>query len=148
MKLLANTTFRWGDWASFEARLVPLLLDAADAGAQVVLDESQSLVPVAGGSLKESGAKSTEWTGTKVLGKVRYDAPHAAFVEFGTGLRGMGTYPFALPETGVPITGNWVYDYKQQDWPGQIAQPYLRPALDNKRADILAAFRSALAAAV
>ena len=145
MKLLANTSFRWNDWTSFESRLVPRLLDAANDSAAAVLDESQVLVPVASGSLKDSGEKSSEWTGSKVLGHVRYTAPHAAFVEFGTGLRGMGTYPFALPESGVPITGNWVYDYKQQDWHGQIAQPYLRPALDNKREFILQAFRHALA---
>ncbi len=144
MKLSATPSVKFGSFAALEARLVPKLMKGAAAGAQAVYDESQIRVPVAGGTLKTSGSTSVEWKGTKVTGYVMYSAGHAAFVEFGTGIVGRGTYPFDLPTSGVPITGEWVYDYKQQDWRGMVAQPYLRPALDICKQQILDAFQEAL----
>lgn len=144
MKLSATPTVKFGSFASLEALIVPKLMKGAAAGSQAVLAESQIRVPVAGGSLKASGSTSVEWKGTSVKGYVMYSAGHAAFVEFGTGIVGRGTYPFELPTEGVPFTGEWVYDYKQQDWRGMVAQPYLRPALDICRQQILDAFQDAL----
>ena len=74
-------------------------------------------------------------------------APYAAFVEYGTGLRGAGTYPYELPSEGVPYTGSWVYDYKRQNWQGHAAQPFMRPALDTARPEIRAIFGRNVAAA-
>ena len=142
MNIRARSSFRAGDFARLEARIVPRIMAAVDEGTQAVLDESLRLVPVASGELASSGGKEVEWTGQKVQGFVSYDALHAAFVEFGTGLRGMGTYPFDLPQTGTPFTGSWVYDWRGQGWIGHVAQPYIRPALDNCRDQILGAFRS------
>lgn len=34
-----------------------------------------------------------------------------AYVEYGTGLVGQGTYKGETPQNGVPITGNWEYYY-------------------------------------
>lgn len=144
MKLSATPTVKFGNFAAIEAMIVPKLMKGAAAGSAIVLAESQVLVPVAGGSLKASGSTSVEWKGTRVTGYVMYSAGHAAFVEFGTGIVGRGTYPFDLPTEGVPFTGEWVYDYKQQDWRGMVASPYLRPALDLCRQQILDAFRDAL----
>jgi len=140
MNFRARSTFRAGSFARLEAALVPKIQAAVDQGAAAVLAESQALCPVASGELKASGKKIVAWEGRRVTGYVEYDAGHAAFVEFGTGLAGRGTYPFSLPESGTPITGSWVYDYKGQNWPGMVAQPYIRPALDNRREDVRAAF--------
>ena len=141
MNLRATPTFRAGDWSRFEAALVPRLTAAAREAAGVVLAESQTLVPRRTGELAESGHVGSQWIGQHVQSFVTYSAPHAAFVEFGTGLRGTGTYPYPLPQTGVPITGDWHYDYKGQNWPGMVSHAYLRPALDNGRAAALDAFR-------
>lgn len=145
MKLSATPTVRFGSFAALEALIVPKLIKGATAGSKIVLEESQVLVPVDGGKLKASGSFTVEWKGTSVVGYVMYTAGHAAFVEFGTGIVGRGTYPFDLPTEGVPFTGEWIYDYKQQDWRGMVAQPYLRPALDICRQQILDAFQEALA---
>ena len=119
-------------------------MKAAQAGSDVVLNLSQELVSVQSGDLRSSGRTRVEWVGTSVKGYIEYTAHHAAFVEFGTGLTGRGTYPYELPVAGVPFTGGWVYDYKQQNWVGMQSRPYLRPALDSGRPRVLAAFSEAL----
>ncbi len=140
MNIRANATFKAGDFARLESLLVPRLIAAVDAATELVLGASQQLVPVDTGDLVSSGGREVQWKGQKVTGSVSYTSAHASFVEFGTGLIGSGTYPYPLPESGVPITGSWIYDYKHQNWKGHIAQPYLRPALDLSHDGIIAGF--------
>jgi hypothetical protein len=144
MNLRAKSTFRAGDFARLESRIVPLLLAGAKDAGDVILNDAQGRAPVVTGDLKDSGAVQVQWKGQRVTSLVTFSAGHAAFVEFGTGIRGRGTYPYDLPQTGTPVTGSWVYDYKNQDWKGFAAQPYLRPALDSGRYGALAAFKAAL----
>ena len=141
MNIRAHATFRAGDFARLEARIVPKIMAAVDEGTQAVLDESRTLVPVDTGELASSGGKEVTWAGHKVTGAVSYTAPWAAFNEMGTGIRGEGTYPYPLPQTGVPITGSWIYHYRIPTWTGMAARPFLRPALDFARDQIMAAFR-------
>lgn len=142
MNFRAAATFRPADLVALESRLVPKLVTAVTEACDVVTAEAQTLAPVVSGALRESiHTASVELVGTVVSGSVVADAPHAQFVEFGTGLQGEGTYPGELPQTGVPVTGAWVYDYKDQNWPGRAAQPYMRPALDNSHGAIVDAFR-------
>ena len=134
MNLRANATFKAGSFARLEALLVPKITAGAQAGADAVLEISQGLVPVDTGALKSSGHTQVEWTGTKVSGYVTFGGggvDYAAYVEFGTGRRGA-----ASPGAGP-------YPYKQ-DWPGMVAPPYCRPALDIGRPEVLEAFREAL----
>ncbi len=140
MNIRANSTFQAGSFARLEALIVPRITAAVDAATALVLSTSQSLVPVDTGELVSSGGMEVQWKGQRVTGSVSYSSPHASFVEFGTGLIGSGTYPYPLPQEGVPITGSWIYDYKRQNWQGMSAQPYLRPALDQNRGEILALF--------
>lgn len=132
MNLKANASFKAGDFSRLEALLVPLLLNGAQAGANAVLEISQGLVPVDTGELKASGGTSVEWVGRKVTGYVVYTSPHAAFNEFGAGRRGE-----ASGHGGPGIS----YD---ANWPGMPGSPYIRPALDIGRAQVLTAFREAL----
>ncbi len=140
MNIRANVTFKAGSFARLEAVIVPRIIAAVDAGTEVILATSQQLVPVLGGSLLASGSRNTQWKSQLVTGTVMYTAPHAMFVEFGTGIIGSGTYPYELPQEGVPITGSWIYDYKMQNWQGMSARPYLRPALDNNLGNITSLF--------
>ncbi len=140
MNIRANATFKAGDFARFEALLVPRLIAAVDAATDLVLSTSQQLVPVDSGDLVSSGRRETQWKGQRVTGSVSYASAHASFVEFGTGIIGSGTYPYPLPQEGVPFTGSWIYDYKHQNWQGHVAQPYLRPALDQSHDGIVGAF--------
>jgi len=132
VNIRANATFRAGDFSRLESVLVPKLIAAVDQATELVLATSQQLVPVDTGDLVSSGGREVQWRGTKVMGSVSYTSAHASFVEFGTGLIGSGTYPFQLPQSGVPFTGSWIYDYKHQ--------PYLRPALDISHEGIIAGF--------
>ena len=131
MNLRANSTFRAGSFARLEALLVPRLTTGAQNAANAVLEISQGIVPVDTGELKSSGGTAVEWKGTTVTGFVTYGAYYAAYVEFGTGRRGAGS-------AGA---GPFSYD---QNWPGMVAQPYIRPALDQGRAQVMDAFKEAL----
>ena len=142
MNIRATSTFRAGDFARVEALIVPRIKAAVTVACAAVLEEASSLAPKETGELAASGQAQQQWIGTRVDGSVAFLAPYAAFVEFGTGLRGQGTYPYALPVEGVPYTGGWVYDFRRQNWQGHGAQPYLRPALDTRRDDIIGAFRA------
>jgi hypothetical protein len=128
----ARSTFRAGSFATLEALLVPKLTAGAQSAANIVLGISQSLVHVDTGELKASGKTTVEWVGTKVTGYVVYTSPHAAYNEFGTGLRGADSGEWRGP-----------YPYKQ-DWPGMTAIPFIRPAMDIGRAQVLTAWQAAL----
>lgn len=54
----------------------------------------------------------------KKEGRVYTNLEYATYVEFGTGVRGDGTYP----DSNKNLTYN-------QNWKGQVAQPYMYPAL-------------------
>lgn len=134
MKIRATSTFRPGNYAALEAQIVPRLIEGATVGANIVLDISQEQVPVDTGELKASGRVSVEQQGTVISGYIVYGGDgvdYAAYVEFGTGRRGAGS------------AGAGPYAYNQ-NWPGMVAEPYMRPALDIGRADVLDAFRAAL----
>ena len=134
MNLRAQSTFRAGSFANLEALLVPRLLTGARNAAQAVFVVSQGLVHVDTGELKASGVQPcpVEWTGTRVTGYVTYTAAHAAFNEFGTGRRGAASGQWAGP-----------YPYKES-WPGMAAIPFIRPAMDIARGQIITAFQEAL----
>ena len=80
--------------------------------------------------------------------------PHAAFVEFGTGVVGASnSYPYSFPE-GV----SWAYDVNghgkdgwtyigqdsQQHWTmGMPARPFMAPAASTMRSNVLSVYRKA-----
>jgi hypothetical protein len=147
MNLKAKAVFSGKNFAVFETALVAKLLVGAEAAANVVLGEADVNCPRGEtGDLAASGkvTVATMVKSQRVTSYVSYDAAYAAFVEFGVGLRGQGTYPYALPQTGVPITGSWQYDYRHVGWKGFHAQAFLRPALDTGRAGALDAFKACL----
>ena len=109
-------------------QIVAALLAAADVAGHTVLAEAQQIVPVDTGDLEASGAVDTVDNGSAVVSTVSFGTDHAAYVEFGTGQRGAGS----------PGAGPYPYN---PDWPGMVAQPYLRPALDSSRGEIVSAFQ-------
>ena len=115
------------------AKIRQAVILATEQSCDLILEEAQAICPVHTRELRDSGMRAVIAEESRAVGTVAFTAPHAAFVEFGTGVRGMGTYPGPLPTEGVPITGAWEYDYKHQNWIGHAAQPYLRPAVDIAR---------------
>jgi hypothetical protein len=71
-------------------------------------------------------------TGSTVVADVIFDSGHAAYVEYGTGIR------------GAESAGAGPYPYSPT-WAGMPAQPYLRPALDIAKDEVRQAFKDALA---
>jgi HK97 gp10 family phage protein len=122
---------------------------SVEQSCELIADEARSICPVDTGELRDSIVVVPPVVeGSTVVGGVAATAGHAAFVEFGTGLRGMGTYPGPLPQEGVPFTGSWVYDYKHQKWVGHASQSFMRPAVDAARDRIKGIFVSNVKMAV
>lgn len=128
MNFKAESRFTPVDLVKLQSLIVPKLVAAVTEGAEAVAAEAQTIVPVDTGELRESiGIGPVEVVGTTVQGSVEATAAHAAFVEFGTGQRGAAS----------PGAGEGPYS---PTWPGMAAQPYLRPALDTARSQIIAAY--------
>lgn len=142
--ITATATFTPGNVRGVLDLIVQVKLYAkVQRAQQIVTDEAKTLCPAITGELRDSIAPGDIINADdRVTGQVVASAGHAAFVEFGTGLKGSGTYPYPLPQENVPITGSWTYDYKGQGWIGMPSQPFLRPALDTARAAILGEFRA------
>jgi hypothetical protein len=142
--VLATSSFRAG--TSIKGVLDIIVQVRVHAAVQrsmaIVAEHARANVPVMSGELQSSiHVGAIENTGQQVVGTVVADAGHAAFVELGTGIRGRGTYPYPLPQQGVPYTGSWVYDYKRQNWIGGEARPFMRPGLESARTAILREFQ-------
>jgi HK97 gp10 family phage protein len=122
--------------------------EGCEAWADLVLVTAQDIVPVRTGELRDSGHLEKRVDSDGMTVDVVFDAPHAMFVEFGTGLRGRGTYPGELPTEGVPITGSWIYDYRNIKWLGMPAKPYMRPAFDENVGSAESIVRQAVMSAI
>lgn len=141
MNFRANATFSPVSISTIMDRLIPPATEANTESVALVKQTAQTLAPVHTGELREGIQGSVQWDRDEVRGEVVSTAPHSQFVEYGTGLTGSGTYPGELPKEGVPITGQWIYDYKNQGWKGMASQPYMLPALWANRENILAIYR-------
>jgi len=110
------------------------LVKGTQKATQRVEGSAKRLSPVRGGFLRESISRSTKQTANGAEGEVFTNAEYAAYMEFGTGLRGEASpsppkAPLPLRYTlEKPHKGGGNYAYK-----GVPAQPYLYPALmENK----------------
>lgn len=122
-----------GDLGQFIAvKLTPAAISATNAAAQIILAHAQDIVPVRSGDLRASGhVVEASADGKTAVAQVVFDAPYAAYVEFGTGRRGEAS----------AMAGAGPYS---QSWPGMEPRPYLRPALDSSRQEVNAAMANTL----
>ena len=128
MNFKATSRFTPRDLVRAQAAIVPRVVAAITAGCAAVVTEAQAIAPVETGEFRDSIAtESVELVGNVVTGTVSATAPHAAFVEFGTGIRGAAS----LGAGAGPYSTTW---------PGMAAQPTLRPAIDTARPAIRDAF--------
>lgn len=123
-----RATAQWtprNDAGRFIAQAIePATLDATEELGQIVLLEAQRIVRVDTGELQASGSVTVRDTGSSCVADIEFTAGHAAYVEYGTGIRGAGS----------PGAGPYPYNMK---WPGMVAQPYLRPALEIVRPEAI-----------
>jgi len=99
----------------------PRCAEATQASCELVQTIAKGYCPVDTGALQASIAISEPVEGdATVTQSVAPDMPYASYVEYGTGRRGDPSAPYAHVES----------------WPGQEAQPYMRPALDEARGQV------------
>ena len=136
------------------ADLEPLM----DKATLIVEAQAKKLAPVDDGLLRASIHPKVTTDGSKIIGTVYTACEYAPYVEFGTGIKGKGTYPYTVKGLRLKYRSTpWVYpnaDYGRYGFTptgkakkgksknaknataeffttsGHVAQPFMYPALD------------------
>ena len=137
IKGVDSLTKRFNNIANME------LKTAMNKATQLVHGQAKALAPADTGQLRGSIHMQVKDTGKELQGRVYTNVEYAAYVEFGTGVKGNGTYPYQVK--GLSLT------YKDKGWAyfdedkgemiytkGQKAQPYMYPALKQNEKTIKA----------
>jgi hypothetical protein len=130
MNFRASARFTPRDLVRVQASFVPRIVAAVTAGCGAVVEEAKVIAEPhvrSGDYIDSIHVGSVALVGTVVTGEVVADSEHAAFVEFGTGIRGAAS----------AMAGAGPYS---DTWPGMEAQAPLRSGLDVARPAIRAAF--------
>ena len=117
------------DFLDLGARILEIGREAEAAAAGVIaetakrtMEDARENAPVGEGIRREARlVDSFSYEAQGLQGAARVVNPHAAYVEFGTGVRG-------AQSVGAEVGGR--YD---ADWPGMAAQPYMYPAAQRAR---------------
>ena len=128
IKGVDRLTQRFNKIANIELR------GAVNKATQLVHGQAKALAPADTGLLRESIHMQVKDTGKAVEGRVYTNTEYAAYVEFGTGIKGNGTYPYQVEGLSLEYKDKgWAYfDEDKGEWiytKGQKAQPYMYPAL-------------------
>lgn len=117
------------------------LSQAMNKATALVHGQAKALAPSDTGGLRASIHMETKKKGNELVGRVYTAKEYASYVEFGTGSKGNGTYPYKVdglnleyrdtPWTYTPDGGETFYRTK-----GQVAQPYMYPALERNKKKI------------
>lgn len=158
VKGVAQVTRRFDRIAKME------LKTAMNKAIQLVHGQAGALAPSGDGDLRESIHMEVKENPNGVVGRVYTNVEYAAYVEFGTGTKGDGTYPYKVKGLNLEYASEpWYipvekideriasrYRFKKihgkggQDYyvcHGQAAQPYLYPALKNHERTIRKYFK-------
>lgn len=108
---------------------------------KIVHAQAKSLAPVDTGNLAGSIHMETKTIPNGVQGRVYTNLEYAPYVEFGTGVKGNGTYKYKIE--GLNLTykdKGWCYWSDKEDkliyTKGQKAQPYMYPALSRNKKEV------------
>lgn len=110
------------------------LKDAMVKATSLVHAQAKTLAPVDKGNLRGSIHQEVKQNAQIITGRVFTNVQYAPYVEFGTGSKGTGTYPYKIDGLNLSYRDTpWVYTpdggetfYHTE---GQVAQPYMYPAL-------------------
>lgn len=116
---------------------------------KVVHAQAKTLAPVNTGNLAASIHMEVNKKGENMEGRVYTNVQHAPYVEFGTGIKGNGSYPYKIkglnlsyrdtPWVFTPDGGETFYRTK-----GQVAQPFMYPALKQNEKYIKQLFKKGI----
>jgi len=121
--------------------------EAMQQAVLLVHGQAKELCPVDTGNLRSSIHPKVIIQGNSITGKVYTNVNYAPYVEFGTGSVGQGTYP--NPKVSLSYRDTpWIYTpdggetfYKTS---GQVAQPFLYPAITQNKTRITNMLKTAL----
>ena len=119
------------------------LKEAVQKATQLVYGQAKALAPADTGQLRGSIHMQVKDTGKEIQGRVYTNVEYASYVEFGTGIKGNGTYPYQVEGLNLEYKNKgWAYfDEDKGEWvytKGQKAQPYMYPALKQNEKTIKA----------
>lgn len=123
--------------------MIDRMLDSAELTSSVgkacalVEREAKKKAPKGTGELRRSITSKVERHGDQIEGTVYTPLEYAPYVEFGTGL---------FAENGGRQDVPWNYQDDEGNWhstSGQHPQPYMRPALNENREEILRIIKEA-----
>lgn len=102
----------------------------------MVYAQAKELAPVDEGYLAGSIRGKVKKIKDGYQGIVYTNMEYASYVEFGTGIKGDGTYPYKIEGLNLTYKSEpWVYYSEKEEkfifTTGQEAQPYMYPALKN-----------------
>lgn len=118
MNLSARAQFTPRDAGRFiAARITPGVIAGVTAASDYAMNAAKAIVPVDTGALRDSITAEVAPQTSSVFGRISAGMSYASYVEYGTGRRGDPSAPYPHVET----------------WPGMVAQPFMRPALDETR---------------
>jgi HK97 gp10 family phage protein len=109
--------------AIVSAKIRAAVRQSVEQACDLIKEEAQAIVPVRTGALRDSIGWSVADEDPIIVGTVSATMPYAGYVEWGTGRR------------GAESPGHGPYPYTMT-WPGMVAQPYMRPAVDTARGEI------------
>lgn len=117
---------------------------------KLVHAQAKLLAPVDTGNLAGSIHMEVKKKGKEMIGRVYTNLQYAPYVEYGTGSTGRGTYPYKTKGLKLSYRDTpWVYTpdggetfYRTE---GQVAQPYMYPALKNNEQQIKSLFKQGVA---
>lgn len=101
---------------------------------EIIATDARSLCPVDTGHLRESIQTRVIENKSQITGEVFTDVEYAPYVEFGTGQRGEKA---GLKREGINLAYN-------PDWAGMAPQPFMYPALEVHRDDIMEKLKAAV----
>lgn len=151
---MSDIDFEWSDGdpeefarklAEVEETLMEYLEEAMKTAVLLVESTAKELVPVDSGRLRSSIASEVEKVATNVIkGLVGTNVEYAKYVEFGTSSHMITADSGYLHFT---VDGEEVFT-KSVNHPGTEAQPFLRPAIETHRDDIIELFEAAVEDAI
>lgn len=125
------------------------LTEKMNKAVALVHGQAKALAPADTGALRESIHMEVKKDGKKIIGRVYTNLIYAPYVEFGTGIKGNGTYPYKPKDIALSYRSTeWIYTpdggetfYRTK---GQVAQPYMYPSLKKNEKKIQAMFKEAV----
>lgn len=117
------------------ANVTPAVRMAVQESCDMVEARAKELCPVDTGALQASITTEVDESGKTIIGCVAPHTDYAAYVEYGTGIRGAAS----------PGAGEGPYS---STWAGMVAQPYMRPALDESKPKIAEIFTNDVGLAI